>query len=45
MYMFMGLLAQMVEAMGHVLFAGWRVGDVIVNGIRAYVASMGLNEP
>ena len=38
MYMFMGLLAQMVNAMGRVLFAGRRVGDVTISGIRAHVA-------
>ena len=45
MYMFMGLLAWMVNAMGRILFVGRRVGDVTVSGIRAYVASKGLNEP
>ena len=29
-YMFMGLLARLVNAMGRVLFTGWRHGDVTV---------------
>ena len=43
--MFMRLLVYMVNSMDRVLFAGRRLGDVTVNGIRALSCSMGLHEP
>ena len=44
MYMFMGLLACCDSILGHVLFIGWRNGDVTV-WYQSSCCNMGLHEP